>query len=180
MRGGREIQIRVVDRDPGAEGEPVSGGGEVSEADCVFYAVISALQQRESFQHPTFGALYRKIEALPASIAILGHDQYYPGYTLVISKIHATELYQLPERESTQYFKDMLRVAKAIAAAFRPRKLNYELLGNTVAHLHWHLFPRYEGDPNPTRPIWEHTHAPKTLSTQEYAETIAAIRRQLS
>src|SRR5207245_1634902 len=91
----------------------------------------------------------RKIQDLPASIAILAPDQYYRGYTLVVSKTHATELYHLDERESTQYFRDMLRVAAAVAAAFRPRKMNYEVLGNTVAHLHWHLFPRYDEDPNP-------------------------------
>jgi diadenosine tetraphosphate (Ap4A) HIT family hydrolase len=108
------------------------------------------------------------------------NDQYYPGYTLVIAKTHATELYHLPENESIQYCQDMLRVAKAIATVFQPRKMNYELLGNTVAHLHWHLIPRYGWDSNPQRPIWEYAHAPKVLSLQEYAETIAAIRRALS
>jgi hypothetical protein len=40
--------------------------------------------------------------------------------------------------------------------------------------------PRYGWDPNPQRPIWEHAHAPKVLSSQEYAETITALRRALS
>ncbi|MDH3599097.1 MAG: HIT family protein, partial [Candidatus Tectomicrobia bacterium] len=79
-----------------------------------------------------------------------------------------------------QYCQDMLRVATALATAFKPRKMNYELLGNTEAHLHWHLVPRYDWDSNPQRPIWEHPHEPKVLSTQEYAETIAAIRSALS
>src|SRR5947208_2699181 len=118
-------------------------------------------------------------EDLPASIAILAPDQYYRGYTLVVSKTHATELYHLDERESTQYFRDMLRVAAAVAAAFRPRKMNYEVLGNTVAHLHWHLFPRYDEDPNPKRPTWERSHAPRLPGPDEYAETLAAIRRHL-
>jgi diadenosine tetraphosphate (Ap4A) HIT family hydrolase len=70
---------------------------------------------------------------------------------MVVSKTHATELYDLPHHESTQYF----------AAAFRPRKMDYEVLGNTVAHLHWHLFPRYDWDPNPKGPIWETSHTPE-------------------
>jgi diadenosine tetraphosphate (Ap4A) HIT family hydrolase len=74
----------------------------------------------------------------------------------------------------------MLGVARAIAAAFRPRKMNYEVLGNTVAHLHWHLFPRYDWDPNPKGPIWETSHAPRLPSPEEYADTLAAIRRHLA
>jgi diadenosine tetraphosphate (Ap4A) HIT family hydrolase len=121
----------------------------------------------------------RKVKDLPASIALLAPDQYYRGYTLVVSKTHATELYELPEEESIQYFTDMLRVARAIASAFQPRKMNYEVLGNTVAHLHWHLFPRYDSDPSPKRPTWETNHTPRLPDAAEYEETVAAIRRHL-
>jgi diadenosine tetraphosphate (Ap4A) HIT family hydrolase len=58
--------------------------------------------------------------------------------------------------------------------------MNYEVLGNTVGHLHWHLFPRYEWDPNPKRPTWETNHTPRLPSPEEYAETLAAIRRHLA
>ena len=37
---------------------------------------------------------------------------------------------------------------------FRPHKLNYELLGNQVPHLHWHLFPRHVGDADLLSPVW--------------------------
>jgi len=151
----------------------------VSESACVFCPVVEALLRSETYQPDGSAALYRRIAVLPASIAILSSDQYYPGYSLVVAKTHATELYQLPQPESTQYFQDMLRVARAMAEVFTPRKMNYELLGNTVGHLHWHLFPRYTWDPNPMRPTWEHAHAPKTLSPEEYEATIAAIRRCL-
>jgi diadenosine tetraphosphate (Ap4A) HIT family hydrolase len=146
---------------------------------CVFCAVVSELRQAESCRNRTTGELLRRIQELPASVAVLGHDQYYPGYCLVIAKTHATELYELPDPEAIQYYRDMLRVAQAIAGAFRPRKLNYELLGNTVPHLHWHLFPRYEGDPTPGRPVWEHAHPVRVPAAEEAAATIAAIRRHL-
>jgi diadenosine tetraphosphate (Ap4A) HIT family hydrolase len=151
----------------------------MSEPGCVFCAVVQALEGTDTCPAGDAGHVLRKVQDLPASVAILAPDQYYWGYTFVVSKTHATELYDLPEGESAQYFSDMLRVARAIAAAFKPRKMNYELLGNTVPHLHWHLFPRYESDPNPKGPTWETNHTPRLPSPEEYAETVAAIRRQL-
>ena len=56
----------------------------------------------------------RKIHELPTAIVVLSHDQYYPGYTLVIAKTRRTELHHLPDNESTQYCQDMLRVAEAV------------------------------------------------------------------
>ncbi len=151
----------------------------MSVSGCELCTVVEALGRAETSPAAAPEHVLRKIQDLPASIAILAPDQYYRGYTLVVSKTHATELYHLDEHESTQYFRDMLRVAAAVAAAFRPRKMNYEVLGNTVAHLHWHLFPRYDEDPNPKRPTWERSHAPRLPGPDEYAETLAAIRRHL-
>lgn len=149
------------------------------EAGCAFCTVVAALAHSEACPARTAGHVLRKIHDLPASIAILAPDQYYQGYTMVLARTHATELYDLSAPESAQYFNDMLGVARAIAGAFRPRKMNYEVLGNTVAHLHWHLFPRYDWDPNPKGPIWETSHAPRLLSPEGYADTLAAIRRHL-
>jgi diadenosine tetraphosphate (Ap4A) HIT family hydrolase len=151
----------------------------MSEAGCVFCTLVATLKEADTCRDPASGQLMRKIRDLPVSVAVLGHDQFYRGYSLVIARTHATELYQLPEPEATQYFRDLLRVAEAIATAFEPRKLNYELLGNTVAHLHWHVFPRYPDDPNPLRPIWEHTHEARVATAEEAAATIAAIQRGL-
>ena len=150
----------------------------MSETGCPFCPMVAALSTAETYRGPS-GAVSRRVAVLPTAVAVLGRDQYYPGYTLVIARRHATELYHLPDGESTAYFQDMLRVARAIDRAFSPRKMNYELLGNTVAHLHWHLFPRYADDPNPARPTWEHAHTAKELSEADYARTIEAIRRHL-
>jgi diadenosine tetraphosphate (Ap4A) HIT family hydrolase len=152
----------------------------MSEADCVFCRVVAALERSDTCPAGEAGQVLRKVRDLPASIAILAPDQYYKGYTMVVSKTHAIELYELPERQSTQYFQDMVAVARAIATAFKPRKMNYEVLGNTVGHLHWHLFPRYEWDPNPKRPTWETNHPPSLPSPDEYADIVATLCRHLS
>jgi diadenosine tetraphosphate (Ap4A) HIT family hydrolase len=89
----------------------------------------------------------------PHSLALLGPWQQYAGYCVLVSRTHATELSQLgPTRAAS--LDEMCRLAAAIEACFRPLKLNYELLGNQVPHLHWHLFPRYLTDPDRLRPVW--------------------------
>jgi diadenosine tetraphosphate (Ap4A) HIT family hydrolase len=49
----------------------------------------------------------------------------------------------------------MSAVAEAVFHCFDVKKLNYELLGNTVSHLHWHLFPRHADDPRPYGPVYQ-------------------------
>lgn len=45
-----------------------------------------------------------------------------------------------------KFMSEMVMVSKAVACAFECDKMNYECLGNGDTHLHWHLFPRVEGD----------------------------------
>lgn len=124
----------------------------------------------------------------PHSVALLGPWQYYHGYCLLVSRRHASELSQLDVHERQAYLDEMCLLAQAIESAFEPHKLNYELLGNQVPHLHWHLFPRSHDDPEALQPVWlalaraEHDAAEKErLQTGKMsrAETTAALRREL-
>jgi diadenosine tetraphosphate (Ap4A) HIT family hydrolase len=90
----------------------------------------------------------------PRSVALLGDWQIYPGYCVLVARTHAAELSQLPPAECRDFLDEMCRLAAAIERAFPPRKLNYELLGNQIPHLHWHLFPRPADDADPLRPVW--------------------------
>ena len=90
----------------------------------------------------------------PHSVAILGPWQYHTGYCILVSRIHATELHHLPVNIRTAFLDEMTTLTKAIDDAFKPRKLNCELLGNQVPHLHWHLFPRRADDPETLKAVW--------------------------
>jgi diadenosine tetraphosphate (Ap4A) HIT family hydrolase len=90
----------------------------------------------------------------PHSVALLGPWQYYQGYCLLVCRRHATELHRLGDGERRAYLDEMCLLARAVSEAFQPDKLNYELLGNQVPHLHWHLFPRYPHDPERSKPVW--------------------------
>jgi diadenosine tetraphosphate (Ap4A) HIT family hydrolase len=92
--------------------------------------------------------------SFPHSVALLGTWQHYDGYCILVSRRHATELSVLPDAERRAYLDEMCLLARAIELCFRPHKLNYELLGNQVPHLHWHLFPRYLDDPERLKPVW--------------------------
>jgi diadenosine tetraphosphate (Ap4A) HIT family hydrolase len=90
----------------------------------------------------------------PHGVALLGPWQFYHGYCLLVSRTHATELSQLSDAERSAHLGEMCLLARAIETAFAPHKLNHELLGNQVPHLHWHLFPRSRHDPDILKPVW--------------------------
>ena len=47
----------------------------------------------------------------------------------------------------------MPTVARALISVYKPLKMNYETLGNSVPHLHTHLIPRFADDPRPGQPF---------------------------
>lgn len=121
------------------------------------------------------------IADLSVSTAFLSHNQICPGYTiLVYNKAHAEELFQLEACDRQAYMEDLTKVAKAIYEAYHPHKMNYELLGNRVPHLHWHIIPRKTMDPVDLHwPIWGKDYTEVKLSRKEYLEVIEKIRKRL-
>jgi diadenosine tetraphosphate (Ap4A) HIT family hydrolase len=111
----------------------------------------------------------------------LADVQYHEGYTIFCAKRCVNELHELDAEERDTYLREMAEVAEAVFRAFGPRKLNYELLGNGVPHLHWHLFPRYAGDPNPSGPVWEDPGFANALAhgAMPTPEQLARLRRSL-
>jgi len=94
------------------------------------------------------------IKELKSGYVVLCDYQYFYGYTIFLSKIHTDELFKLNQNEKSLFLQEMSLVAEAVYKAFNPQKMNYELLGNSDSHLHWHLIPRYKTDPKPENPIW--------------------------
>ena len=122
----------------------------------------------------------RKIGVLDVSTALLeSRGQYYRGYTLLVLNQHATELYHLDKDTRQRFVEDANRMALALDKTFKPLKMNYCVLGNTLAHLHWHLIPRRESDPDPKRPIWESPFPEVHLSDDEFRQLADEIRTNL-
>lgn len=87
------------------------------------------------------------------------------GYVCLVSKKHAVELHDLAEEAAIRFMRDARRVSDAVASATNAVKLNYEIHGNSLPHLHMHFFPRYRGDQFEGQPI-----NPKKVVQPVYAQ----------
>lgn len=113
------------------------------------------------------------------SYLLLNRDQFFPGYTLLFTKQHVTELFDLSAEVQSGLITEISLVAKALHTVFSADKINYELLGNMVPHIHWHLVPRFKRDKLWPRPIWAETHDELLLTAEEYQNSIRLIQGAL-
>jgi diadenosine tetraphosphate (Ap4A) HIT family hydrolase len=87
---------------------------------------------------------------------------------------------ELTDAEGATYGREVMRVGRAIMAAFAPVKLNYDLLGNSVPHLHTHIVPRYADDPRPGWPFPFPDPDPGPMPAERLEADLEALRRELS
>ena len=130
------------------------------------------------------GGLRDFIAELQSCYVILGDQQFYRGYCILFAKDHATELFLMPADSARLLHDEMRLVASAIAAVVEPWKMNYECLGNSEPHVHWHLFPRQNNEADELRrgPIWLRPEAERkvTLDDSDRRALIASLRAQLA
>ena len=100
------------------------------------------------------------------------------GYTIVIWRgRHVAEPTELSWDEASSYWRELLLVARALEEHFEPVKVNYNLLGNSLPHLHAHVMPRYALDP---RPEWPFPFPEGEVPNRDEAELrpdVEALRR---
>ena len=119
------------------------------------------------------------IADLGLSKAYLHDDQFFPGWTVVVFKRHATELFHLAPTERIMLMEEVNLVAKVVAQVYEAKKINYELLGNQLPHIHWHVIPRLHTDPAPLEPVWRVTHDAAPLTPPDLQQQIHRIRAEL-
>ncbi|MCU1676123.1 MAG: Histidine triad protein, partial [Frankiales bacterium] len=99
------------------------------------------------------------------------------GLTLVVWRgRHVVEPTQLADEEAAIYGREVLAVGRALEDVFAPVKLNYNLLGNSVPHLHTHIIPRYADDPRPGWPFPFPDPEPGPIPEQRLARDVALLR----
>jgi diadenosine tetraphosphate (Ap4A) HIT family hydrolase len=115
------------------------------------------------------------------SILVVGDHQFHRGYCLLLLKEHVRELHELEPTVYLALSQELITAGRAIAAAYRPWKMNYSCYGNLDPHIHWHLFPRYDSEPDHLSHPWLHAAEFKDHPASEATarEVSARIREHL-
>ncbi len=128
---------------------------------------------------------------LPESFAVIGDAQYLPGYcVLLVDDPTIDRLTDLPRDRRLRFLDSMDRFGEAIQRACTEldpefRRLNYEILGNTDAYLHAHIFARYEWEPTDRigGPVWRYDqelfYSDATALGPQHADLRHRITQQL-
>jgi len=98
------------------------------------------------------------IARMPSGYAVMGDTQFLLGYCVLLATPQVAQLGDLPLAGRRAFLTDMALLGEAVTAACKPapRRINYEILGNTDPFLHAYLFPRYDTElPEFVRhPVW--------------------------
>jgi diadenosine tetraphosphate (Ap4A) HIT family hydrolase len=103
------------------------------------------------------------------------------GYTVVKWRgRHVAEPTELTADEASAYWAEVITVARALETHLHPVKTNYNVLGNSVPHLHTHIVPRYADDPRPGWPFPFPETDPPPFGETIFRADVEALRRLLS
>ena len=119
------------------------------------------------------------VAKLEASWVTMGEAAPVPGYVCLVSSTHAVDLHDLPEAIASAFMRDARKVSQAVSSVTRAVKMNYEIHGNSIPHLHMHLFPRYRGDRFEGQPIDPRSVVQPVYAPGEFERTRDALLASL-
>ncbi len=99
------------------------------------------------------GKPYGIVAKMEATYLTTERGTPFKGYCCLVLKRHAVELHDLGEAEAASLMDDMRRTSRALQEVTGAVKINVDIHGNTLPHLHAHFFGRYVGDPYEDGPI---------------------------
>lgn len=95
------------------------------------------------------------ITKMKSGYAVIGDTQFLPGYCVLLPNKKVNSLNELSFEERKKFLADMTIVGDAISFVCNPKRINYEILGNSDEFLHAHIFPRYYWENEKVkRPVW--------------------------
>lgn len=111
--------------------------------------------------------------------AYLSRMEEVRGYTVAFFRgRHVAEATELVDEESVGFWREVLRVQRAVEQRYAPMKVNILIMGNAMPHLHAHIVPRYASDPDGGEPPrfmmgWDGSDQ---LEEAVYLADVAALR----
>ncbi|MEO1294251.1 MAG: hypothetical protein AAFW75_00320 [Cyanobacteria bacterium J06636_16] len=115
---------------------------------------------------------------------VLGDVQFLQGYSLLLPDPVVPDLNALTMEDRITFLQDMTVLGDALLEVTGAVRINYEILGNSEAALHAHVFPRFATEPEEKRrkPVWfyDWKSAPSFNSkqNQQLMSKIAATIKQ--
>ena len=85
---------------------------------------------------------------------VLVEDRDYSGFCRVILNRHVREMTDLDAATRQRLMRTVFAVEEALRRVMQPAKINLASLGNTVAHLHWHVIARFADDKHFPGSVW--------------------------
>ncbi len=117
------------------------------------------------------------------SYLVLNRFPYNPGHLLAVPFREVTELEQLTPTERSDLFDEIIVGKELLTAALKPEGFNVgfnlgaAIAGGSIAHLHAHIVPRWNGDNNFMPVIGQTRLLPQSLeATWEKLNAAAAQR----
>lgn len=112
---------------------------------------------------------------LGVSWATMSERAPVAGYVCLVSQVHVVELHHLQDEAASAFMRDIRKVSMAVAAVTGAVKMNHEIHGNTIPHLHMHFYPRYRGDQFEGQPINPRLVAQPVYAPGEFERTRDAL-----
>jgi len=119
---------------------------------------------------------------MKSGFAVIGDTQFLPGYCVLLGYPEVNSLNDLDVEKRKDFLLDMSLLGDAIMEVCKPLKVNYEILGNTDAYLHAHVFPRYEWEGERRKyPVWLYPKENWSIAEYQFSdEKHGALKKQLS
>jgi diadenosine tetraphosphate (Ap4A) HIT family hydrolase len=118
-----------------------------------------------------------RIFAGELSDAYLQKADVQRGYTIVVWRgRHVAEPTELTAAEASAYWLEVVTVGHALEEHLQPVKMNYDLLGNSLPHLHTHVLPRYADDPRPGWPFPFPDGDPGQIDEEPFRRDVEELR----
>ena len=104
------------------------------------------------------------------SMAFLDIQPRIEGHTVVVPKFHAATIADLPDSDIGPFFTGVKRAAKIVSGALLADGLTIGInqggvSGQTIDHLHVHIFPRFANDGGGS--VHSVVHVPSTRTLEE-------------